>query len=176
MRKNVVRLLALMLLLALLPALALADLFAVVKGGRLNLRDYPSTAARSLGKYDTGTWVLASSANNGWCEVRTLSGKRGYMSANYLDFGGYNGGATVKYANGGYVNIGAWENCEQWDCTTAEGVTVTIVHSDSRDIVLANLENSVVAINVVDFEEHEAGRSRADMEAFADCFDFTAIK
>ncbi len=80
------------------------------------------------------------------------------------------------FANGGYVNIGAWENCEQWDYTTAEGVTVTIVHSDSRDIVLANLENSVVAINVVDFEEHEAGRSRADMEAFADCFDFTAIK
>lgn len=105
MRKNVVRLLALALLLALLPAASLADRFAVVKGGRLNLRDYPSTAARSLGKYDTGTWVLASSESNGWCEVRTLSGKRGYMSANYLDFGGYNGGATVKYANGGYVNL-----------------------------------------------------------------------
>lgn len=80
------------------------------------------------------------------------------------------------FANGGYVNIGAWEDCEQWDYTTAEGVTVTIVHSNSRDIVLANLENSVVAINTVDFEEHEVGRSRADMEAFADCFDFTAIK
>ena len=105
MRKNVVRLMALALLLALIPAAALADRFAVVKGGRLNLRDYPSTAARSLGKYDTGTWVIASGENNGWCQVRTLNGKTGYMSASYLDFGGYNGGATVKYANGGYVNL-----------------------------------------------------------------------
>ena len=80
------------------------------------------------------------------------------------------------FANGGYVNIGAWEDCEQWDYTTAEGVTVTIVHSENRDIVLANLQNSVVAINIVDFEEYEVGRTRADMEAFADCFDFTAIK
>lgn len=78
--------------------------------------------------------------------------------------------------NGAYLNIGAWENCEQWDYTTAEGVTVTIVHSENRDIVLANLENSVVAINIVDFEEYESGRNRADMEAFADSFDFTVIK
>ena len=105
MRKNTIRLLAALLLLMLLPALALADRFAVVKGGRLNLREYPSANSYSLGKYDTGTWVLASSESNGWCEVRTLAGKRGYMSANYLDFGGYNGGATVKYANGGYVNL-----------------------------------------------------------------------
>ena len=80
------------------------------------------------------------------------------------------------FANGGYVNIGAREDYELWDYTTAEGVTVTIVHSENRDIVLANLQNSVVAINIVDFEEHEVGRTRADMEAFADCFDFTAIK
>lgn len=80
------------------------------------------------------------------------------------------------FANGGYVNIGAWENFEQWDYTTAEGVTVTIVHSTGKDIVLANLRNSVVAINIVDFEEYEFGRTKADMEAFADCFNFTAIK
>ena len=105
MRKKIIRALALCLLLALLPALALADRFAVVKGGRLNLRQYPSTSSYSLGKFDTGTWVLAGSESGGWCEVKTLSGKRGYMSAKYLDFGSYNGGATVKYANGGYVNL-----------------------------------------------------------------------
>ena len=105
MRKNFVRLLALCLVLALLPALALADRFAVVKGGRLNLRQYPSTDSYSLGKYDTGTWVLAGDESNGWCSVKTLSGKRGYMSSAYLDFGSYNGGATVKYASGGYVNL-----------------------------------------------------------------------
>ena len=94
MRKKIIRAAALLLVLALVPALALADRFAVVKGGKLNLRAYPSADSASLGKYDTGTWVLAGSEQNGWCEVRTLSGKRGYMSASYLNFGGYNGGAT----------------------------------------------------------------------------------
>ena len=105
MRKNFMRALALCLVLALLPALALADRFAVVKGGRLNLRQYPSTSSYSLGKYDTGTWVLAGSESNGWYHVKTLSDKSGYMSGAYLDFGTYHGGATVKYANGGYVNL-----------------------------------------------------------------------
>ncbi len=105
MRKTFIRALALCLALSLLPALALADRYAVVKGGRLNLRQYPSTDSYSLGKYDTGTWVLAGSEQNGWYSVQTLSGKRGYMSGAYLDFGAYNGGATVKYANGGYVNL-----------------------------------------------------------------------
>jgi len=105
MKKNFVRVLALCLLLALLPALASADRFAVVKGGRLNLRQYPSTTSYSLGKYDTGTWIIAGSESDGWYSVRTLGGKTGYMSAAYLDFGQYNGGATVKYANGGYVNL-----------------------------------------------------------------------
>ena len=105
MRKKIIRIAALLLVLALLPALALADRFAVVKGGKLNLRAYPSAQSASLGKYDTGTWVLAGSEQNGWYAVQTLSGKKGYMSASYLDFGGYNGGATVKYANGGYVNL-----------------------------------------------------------------------
>ena len=66
MRKKLTRTLALCLILALLPALALADRFAVVKGGRLNLRQYPSSSSYSLGKYDTGTWVIASSESNGW--------------------------------------------------------------------------------------------------------------
>ena len=105
MKKNLTRMLALCLVLALLPALALADRFAVVRGGRLNLRQYPTTDSYSLGKYDTGTWVLAGNESNGWYEVKTLNGKRGYMSGTYLDFGGYNGGATVRYANGGYVNL-----------------------------------------------------------------------
>lgn len=105
MKKNLARVLALCLVLALLPALALADRFAVVKGGRLNLRQYPSTTSYSLGKYDSGTWVLAGSESNGWYQVKTLSGKKGYMSGAYLDFGGYNGGSTVKYASGGYVNL-----------------------------------------------------------------------
>lgn len=103
MKKNMLRMLALVLIL--LPALALADRFAVVTGGKLNLRAYPNANSTSYGKYASGTWVIAGSSRDGWCEVRTLDGKHGYMSANYLSFGQYNGGATVKYANGGYVNL-----------------------------------------------------------------------
>jgi len=106
MRKNIIRLAAVLcVLLLLVPALALADRFAVVKGGRLNLRAYPSTSSQSLGKYDSGTWVIAGGEQNGWHAVKTLSGKSGYMAGQYLNFGAYNGGATVKYAPGGYVNL-----------------------------------------------------------------------
>ena len=102
------RMLAALVLLLALPALALAADYAVVKGGRLNLREYASTSSRSLGKYNTGSWiVLQQNAGNGWWLVRTLDGKSGYMSANYLELGGNagSGSATVKYANGGYVNL-----------------------------------------------------------------------
>jgi uncharacterized protein YgiM (DUF1202 family) len=108
MRKNIIRLLAVCVLLALLPALALADRFAVVKGGRLNLREYPSASSYSLGKYETGTWVIAGDASNGWCRVRTLNGKSGYMSASYLDFGGYNGGTVFLRSSGADEQGGAW--------------------------------------------------------------------
>ena len=124
------RMLALVLLLALLPALALADRFAVVTGGRLNLRAYPSTSSTSYGKYASGTWVIAANEQNGWCEVRTLDGKRGYMSANYLSFGQYNGGATVKYANGGYVNLRSGPSLES-------GVTLRVT-SGSRFYLQGN--------------------------------------
>ena len=102
------RMLAALVLLLALPALALAADYAVVKGGRLNLREYASTSSRSLGKYNTDSWVvLQQNAGNGWWLVRTLDGKSGYMSGNYLDMGGAggSGSATVKYANGGYVNL-----------------------------------------------------------------------
>ncbi|MBP3428373.1 MAG: SH3 domain-containing protein [Clostridia bacterium] len=106
MRKNSRRILAALVLLLLLPALALAADYAVVKGGRLNLREYASMSSRSLGKYNTGSWViLQQNAGNGWWQVRTLDGKSGYMSANYLNLGANAGSATVKYANGGYVNL-----------------------------------------------------------------------
>lgn len=57
MRKHTIRLLALLALLMMLPLAALAESFAVVRGGTLNLREYPNTGSRSLGKYGSGAWV-----------------------------------------------------------------------------------------------------------------------
>ncbi len=99
------QLLALMMLLAL-PSAALADQFAVVRGGRLNLREYADANSRSLGKYSTGTWVTVDGNNQyGWCPVRTFDGKRGYMDAGYLTFAASGNTGVVRYANGGYVNL-----------------------------------------------------------------------
>ncbi|MBP3655180.1 MAG: SH3 domain-containing protein [Clostridia bacterium] len=106
MRKKLIRLFASVLLLLALPALAAAAEFAVVKGGRLNLREYADASSRSLGKYATGTWVIVEQqTSSNWWRVRTLDNKSGYMSAAYLNLGSSAGGATVKYANGGYVNL-----------------------------------------------------------------------
>ena len=105
--KRTLALAALALLLTLVPLTALADAFAVVRGGRLNLREYPSTGSRSLAKYDSGTWVrLVEPANSGaWWSVRTMDGRSGYMSTAYLDQANGVHQGTVKYANGGYVNL-----------------------------------------------------------------------
>lgn len=106
MMKKTARLLALAALLTFLPAMALAWDFAVVRGGRLNLRAQMSTASRSLGLYGTGSWVRVDGGpTNGWYAVTAMDGKEGYMSASYLSFGSGANAATVRYANGGYVNM-----------------------------------------------------------------------
>ena len=107
MRKNIfAKVLALLLLLVMLPVMALAADFAVVHGGRLNLREYASSTSRSLGKYNSGTWVSVQGQSvSGWIPVRTMDGKQGYMSGNYLTFAQTGNQAVVRYANGGYVNL-----------------------------------------------------------------------
>ena len=100
------RLFAALLLALLMPCLALAADFAVVSQGKLNLREYASSASRSLGRYGSGTWVrLEGGQTGGWYPVRTPDGKRGYMAGNYLTFSGGGSDATVRYAPGGYVNL-----------------------------------------------------------------------
>ena len=109
--------LAALTLLLTLPALALAADFAVVRGGRLNLRQYPSSSSQSLGKYDSGSWVdVQGQGASGWYAVRTMDGKTGYMAGNYLTFAQSGSIGTVAYANGGYVNLldECWKMCEKF--------------------------------------------------------------
>ncbi len=106
MRKNTLRIIAAALLLALLPVIAMAAEFAVVTGGRLNLRQYATTSSYSLGKYASGSWVeIKGDGDNGFAYVKTMDGKKGYMSSNYLTKAAEPNVATVRYANGGYVNL-----------------------------------------------------------------------
>lgn len=125
----IVRLIALLALLVLLPVLALAADFAVVRGGRLNLREYASSTSRSLGLYNTGSWVrLEGQAVNGWWPVRTMDGKTGYMSGNYLTFAATGNTGVVRYANGGYVNLRRGPSLDYQVITrVTSGTTVTIL-------------------------------------------------
>lgn len=122
------RLLVLLMLLVI-PAAALADQFAVVRGGRLNLREYADVNSRSLGKYNTGTWVTVEGNNQyGWCPVRTFDGKRGYMDAGYLTFAASGNTGVVRYANGGYVNLRQGPSLEYPVLIrVTSGTTITIV-------------------------------------------------
>ena len=106
MRKNLLKTTAIAVLIALLPVIAFAADFAVVTGGRLNLRQYASTLSTSLGKYASGSWVeLKGDGGSGFAYVKTMDGKKGYMASNYLSTAVDENVATVKYANGGYVNM-----------------------------------------------------------------------
>ena len=97
---------ALLALFLLLPVMALAEQFAVVHGGRLNLREYADAASRSLGQYVTGSWVeVTGSSVKGWQPVKTMDGKNGYMAGQYLTLASGGSSAVVRYANGGYVNL-----------------------------------------------------------------------
>ena len=141
MRKTI-KLIALLLLLALVPAMALAADFAVVRGGRLNLRQYASKTSRSLGKYDSGSWVtVQGQSTSGWYPVRTMDGKTGYMAGNYLTFAQNGSVGTVAYANGGYVNLRQGPSLDYAVVTrVTSGMTVNILD--------ASYEWNYVSVNV----------------------------
>lgn len=70
-----------LLLLSSVPALA--DTYATVRGGGLNLRQTASIKAKVLGQYPTGTWITILESGDTWSKV-TVHGKTGYMMSKYL--------------------------------------------------------------------------------------------
>lgn len=134
MREKIQKIIALAILLALLPVLALAAEFAVVTGGRLNLRQYASTTSYSLGKYATGSWVeIKGDGGNGFKYVKTMDGKTGYMAQNYLNTAVAANTATVKYANGGYVNLRSGPALTYSIITRVTSGTQVVVQNDSYE-------------------------------------------
>ena len=120
---------AVLLLLVCFASLALAAEYAVVTGGRLNLRERPSAGSASLGRYTGGSWVrLEGDQSGGWYRVSTMDGKRGYMMGSYLTFrSSSSGGATVRYAQGGYVNLRSGPSLETPVVTRVNsGTSVTL--------------------------------------------------
>ena len=133
------RLLALLALLVALPAMTLAAEFAVVKGGKLHLREYASSGSRSLGLYDSGTWVELLESSGSWYGVRTPDGKRGYMASGYLNLGASASTATVRYAPGNYVNLRSGPSLDY-------SVVMRVISGTSITIVSDSYEWNYVAV------------------------------
>ena len=95
---------ALCSLLLLSSAPALADTYATVRGGGLNLRQTASLDAKVLGQYPTGTWVTIHEQGDTWSRV-TVNGKSGYMMTKYLSSGASNGKLYVRTNTGIGLNL-----------------------------------------------------------------------
>lgn len=92
------------LLAASIPALA--ESYATVKGGLLNLRESASVNAKSLAQYPTGTWITVLEAGDTWSKV-SVGGKTGYMMSKFLSTGTAGSTMYVRTNTGIGLNLRA---------------------------------------------------------------------
>ncbi len=98
-------------------------------------------------------------------------------------------GASIEYQLGNYVkgtfsevylNIGDADAYREWQYTTKSGVTVSLALSETKALVIADLDNSFITVNVLagtgDSGFNSSSITEADLQTFADLFDFSQIK
>ncbi|MGN1369553.1 MAG: SH3 domain-containing protein [Aristaeellaceae bacterium] len=92
--------------LALSATAALADTAdsALVRGGKLNLRETPSLSAKVLGQFPTGTLVEIVSHGDEWHRVE-VNGQEGFMLAKFLNTATSSQSATVRTNTGIGLNL-----------------------------------------------------------------------
>ena len=71
----------------------------------VNLRGGPSTSARILGTYDSGTYVSVLGTENGWTEV-IINGEVGYVKSEYVTSGYVGSNAASAPSNAVVVGDG----------------------------------------------------------------------
>ena len=115
--------------LALSSTAALADTAdsALVQGGRLNLRQTPSLAAKVLGQFPTGTMVEIIESGDEWHKVE-VEGKTGFMMAKFLNTAEKQQTAVVR------TNTGIGLNLREEPST--EGTIITSIKNGSEVVVL----------------------------------------
>lgn len=79
------------------------------------------------------------------------------------------------------LNIGNLEDYTEWSYQTDSGITVRLAMSPYKSLVIADMDTSFVTINVLAGTEYgfldEAGKiTAADLELFANSFDYTLLK
>lgn len=80
----------------------------------------------------------------------------------------------------GILNIREWREYDQWEYDSASGVPLLLALGPGKALIVADLETSFVMVNVLDTNAGdvllgEAQMSPTDLEAIADCFDFSVI-
>ena len=89
-----------------------------------------------------------------------------------------------RYVKGSFsevtLNIGNASDYEEWIYTTASGVDVQLSLGPDRCVLLADLPNSFVAVNLLGGTSGNSlfmpeSVTKADLEAFADQFDFSSL-
>ncbi len=85
---------------------------------------------------------------------------------------GYQFGNYVKGTfSATYLNIGNANAYKEWTYKTSSGVQVSLALSESKALVIADLENSYTVINVL-----SENSTPDDLQEFADSFDYSKIK
>ncbi len=120
--------------LALTSVTALADTAdsALVRGGKLNLRQTPSLAAKVLGQFPTGTLVEIVEKGDEWHKVE-VNGQAGYMMAKFLNEGTAETTAIVR------TNTGIGLNLREEPGT--DGAILTSVKNGGEVVVLQKGSN-----------------------------------
>ncbi len=120
--------------LALTTPAALADTAdsALVRGGRLNLRETPSMSAKVLGQFPTGTLVEIVSHGDEWHKVE-VNGKEGFMMAKFLNSGTSKQTATVRTNTGIGLNLREEPGTDGAIITSVKnGGTVTVLQKGAN--------------------------------------------
>lgn len=73
------------------------------------------------------------------------------------------------------LNVDNINDYEQWEYTTANNDTVLLANSDSKALIIADMDNSFVVVNIVgDIFSGKFDINHEALEAIADSFDFSA--
>lgn len=89
----------------------------------------------------------------------------------------------VRYVKGIFsdvcLNIGDADDYREWQYTTKNGVQVSLALSETKALLITDLDHSFIVVNVLagtgDSGFDSSSITEADLQSFADMFDFTQI-
>ena len=145
--KKFCAILAVVLVLALIPAAALAETVSLAySGGALNLRKGPGTGYASLGTLHDGDHITVLSYGDVWSKIKTDSGKVGYIKNLYIDDGDTNYASGTSYYSSHYtayttasVNFRAGASTSTASMgTLSRGTKVTVLGENGRFYLVKN--------------------------------------